>query len=109
MLARYFIDPLEALYASPLFTVKKLSRPNRAGVNKKWLKRTPALDPEPMTMADDIFAKLGGTKVYSKFDLSKGYYQLPMSADSKDYTTFTSHRGLFQGHALRSDLGTNEF
>src|SRR5260221_58 len=95
MLAMNIIEPSEALYASPLVIVKKSDGTNRVCVDYKRLNSMPAIDPEPMTMADDIFAKLGGTKVYSKFDLSKGYYQLPMSADSMDYTTFTSHRGLY--------------
>src|SRR5260221_7573310 len=95
MLAMNIIEPSEALYASPLVIVKKSDGTNRVCVDYKRLNSITAIDPEPMTMADDIFAKLGGTKVYSKFDLSKGYYQLPMSADSMDYTTFTSHRGLY--------------
>src|SRR5260221_981255 len=96
ILAMNIIEPSEALYASPLVIVKKSDGTNRVCVDYKRLNSITAIDPEPMTMADDIFAKLGGTKVYSKFDLSKGYYQLPMSADSMDYTTFTSHRGLYR-------------
>src|SRR5260221_2285509 len=96
MLAMNIIEPSEAHYASPLVIVKKSDGTNRVCVDYKRLNSITAIDPEPMTMADDIFAKLGGTKVYSKFDLSKGYYQLPMSADSMDYTTFTSHRGLYR-------------
>ena len=69
MLAMNIIEPSEAFYASPLVIVKKSDVTNRVCVDYKRLNSITAIDPEPMTMADDIFAKLGGTKVYSKFDL----------------------------------------
>jgi len=34
--------------------------------------------PEPMPTAEEIFAKLSGDRFFSKFDLSKGYWQVPV-------------------------------
>ena len=46
--------------------------------------------------ADEIFAKLAGSKYYSKFDLAKGYWQIPMNNEDRDLTTFICHQGLFR-------------
>ena len=37
-----------------------------------------------------------GCNYFSKFDLSKGYWQVPMKESYKNYTAFTTHRGLFR-------------
>ena len=44
----------------------------------------------------DIFAELCGSQYYSKFDFCKGYWQVPMSQEDMDLTTFVTHRGLFR-------------
>jgi hypothetical protein len=47
-----------------------------------------------MMSADDIFPKLAGSQYYSKFDFSKGYWQIPMADNSKDYTSCVTTAGL---------------
>ena len=48
-----------------------------------------------MLDTDDIFDRLGDSRFYSKFYLSRGYCQIPLDEPSKDYTTFTTaSRGL---------------
>ena len=51
-------------------------------------------DAEPMPNAD-IFAKLAGCKYFSKLDLSKGYWQIPLEECSKVKTAFQTPFGLF--------------
>ena len=43
-----------------------------------------------------LFAKLGKHRYFTKIDLAKGYWQVPMSQDSKDKTAFVAPVGLFQ-------------
>jgi hypothetical protein len=88
------IESSEAAYCSPLVIVKKSDGSNRVCVNFKNLNSITVFDPEPMMSADDIFPKLAGSQYYSKFDFSKGYWQIPMSDDSKDYTSFATSNGL---------------
>ena len=40
--------------------------------------------------------KLAGDRYHSKFDLTKGYWQIPVNEDDKYLTTFICHRGLFR-------------
>ena len=51
-------------------------------------------------MAEDIFYKIGDSEFYSKFDLAKGYWQIPIDEESKDVTVFTCHKGLFKFNVL---------
>ena len=47
-----------------------------------------------MPNADDIYIKLGSDRYFTKLDLSKGYWQIPMAED-KNKTGFVTHRGSY--------------
>ena len=63
-------------YASPVVVVKKKDNTNRVCVNYRKLNKLTVFDPEPMPTAGHLFQKLTGDKLYSKIDLSKGYWQI---------------------------------
>ena len=48
-----------------------------------------------MPIAKDIFSKLNKDCFFSKIDLSKGYWQIPMEASSVPYTGFVTDKGSF--------------
>ena len=48
-------------------------------VDYRKLNKLTVADPEPMTTAEDLFQRLGKSKYYSKIDLSKGYWQIPVA------------------------------
>jgi len=43
-------------------------------------------DAEPIPDQEEIFAQLSKAQYFSKIDLSKGYWQIPMSEESKHFT-----------------------
>ena len=45
---------------------------------------------------EEIFKELSGIKYFSKFDFSKGYWQVSMRPEDRDLTTFVTHKGLFR-------------
>ncbi len=55
-------------------------------------------DAYPMPRVDELFYRLGTTRIYSTLDLTKGYCQIPLS---KEKTTFTMPFGLHQFVTLR--------
>ena len=67
------IELSSASYASPIVIVKKSDGSNRVCVDYRRLNKITVFDPEPLPTAQEIFAKLKGNKLFSKFDLSKGY------------------------------------
>ena len=59
-----------------------------------------------MPSMEQIFSKLAGYKFISKLDLSKDYWQSPLSENSKKYTAFQTPLGLFQFTVLPFGLVT---
>jgi len=95
MLAMNVIEESSTAYASPVVMVKKLDGSTRVCVDYQKLNKVTIFDPEPMPTAEEIFAKLAGDRFFSKFDLSKGYWQVPVREEDRDLTTFICHKGLY--------------
>lgn len=53
-------------------------------------------DAYPMPRVDELLEKLGKAKFITRLDLTKGYWQVPLSAKSKEKTAFTTPDGLYQ-------------
>ena len=51
---------------------------------------------EPMQSQDEIFAKLSGDKYFSRIDLTKGYWQVPVAVADREKTAFATPDGLWQ-------------
>lgn len=96
MLSMDIIETSTAAYASPIVMVRKSDNSVRVCCDFRKLNKLTVFDPEPMTTADDIFVKLKGCQYFSKFDLSKGYWQVRMKESDKCYTSFITHEGLYQ-------------
>ena len=96
MISMDIIEKSTAAYASPVVMVKKADNSVRVCCDYRKLNKITVFDPEPMITADDIFVKLNGNRYFSKFDLSKGFWQVKMKETDKQYTAFISHQGLYQ-------------
>jgi transposase InsO family protein len=100
MLKAGIIERTDSPYAAPLVVVKKADGSNRLCCNYKQLNKITIFDPEPMTTTEEIFNKLSGSTIFSKFDFCKGYYQIGMKESSKDKTAFICSKGLFRFNVL---------
>jgi hypothetical protein len=49
----------------------------------------------PIPYIEDIMQACGGSMVFCKLDLAKGYYQIEVEEASKKYLTFVCRRGTF--------------
>ena len=54
------------------------------------------VDPEPMTMAEDLFCRLSDKKYLSKIDLTKGYWQIPVAPEDVYKTVFVTPDGQYE-------------
>ena len=96
MLKLNVIEPSTSPYAAPVVLVKKKDGSIRFCIDFRQLNRITVFDPEPMTNQQDIFTKLKGDKYFTKIDLCKGYWQIPMHVNDKEKTAFlVSDRGCF--------------
>jgi len=77
-------------YASPMLLVNKKDRDARLCVNYQRLNKQTVKDSHPLPRIDDLMDRLAGGKVFISLDLKSGYYQIPLSEDSKKYTAFVT-------------------
>ena len=82
-------------WAAPIVPVLKSDKKSIriCGDFKLTVNRVSKLDRYPIPKIDDLFAKLSGGVLFSKFDLSQAYQQLELDEDSKKYTVINTHRG----------------
>ena len=50
----------------------------------------------PIPTVDELLHSMNGSKVFSKLDLKWGYHQLELSPESRQITTFVTHKGLYR-------------
>ena len=86
----------DSAYASPVVIVRKKDGSNRICVDYRRLNKVTVFDPEPMAQMSDVFQSLGKDQYFSKFDLSKGYYQLAVSPEDVHKTSFVIQDGKFE-------------
>ncbi|XP_064651627.1 uncharacterized protein LOC135502607 [Lineus longissimus] len=96
MLDMGVIEPCDSPYSSPVVIVKKKDGSNRFCIDFRRINQITVFDPEPMADVESIFAKLAGCKYISKFDLSKGYWQVPLTEQAKEVSSFSVPFGHFR-------------
>ena len=96
MLKLGVIERSSSGYASPVVLVKKKDESVRFCIDFRKVNRVIMFDPEPMPNPEELFAKLRNGKYFSKIDLTKGYWQIPMSERSKEVTAFVTFDGQYQ-------------
>ena len=96
MLQAGMIEPSTSCWASPIVPVRKKDGSIRLCVDYRRLNSVSKHDAYPMPRIDDIIDRVGGAKYISALDLTRGYWQVPMSAADRHKTAFTTPMGLFQ-------------
>jgi hypothetical protein len=96
MLRMGIISHSKSPYACPLVAVKKPDGSLRTCCDTRKINLITEFDAEPVPDQEEIFAQLAGDRYFSKIDLSKGYWQIPMAEESKPFTAFVTHDGLYE-------------
>ena len=68
-------------YASPIVIVKKKDGSNRICVDYRKLNKVTVANHEPMKTPKDLFQRVGKSNYFSKIDLRKGYWQIPVAEE----------------------------
>ena len=66
------------------------------GDYKLTVNQAATTDSYPLPRIEDLFASLSGGQLFTKLDLAHAYQQVPLTDDSKVYTTINTHKGLYQ-------------
>ncbi|KAK7113091.1 uncharacterized protein [Littorina saxatilis] len=96
MLKLGVIEPANSPYNAPIVLVKKKGGKYRFCCDLRELNKVTVFDAEPITDVDHLFQSLGKAKFFTKLDLTKGYWCIPIVEEDRDKTAFTTSRGQFR-------------
>ena len=84
-----------APWCAGMVVVPKKSGEVRICVDLKPLNESVLREPYPMPKVDDTLALLSGATLFSKLDANSGFWQIPLSKESRPLTTFITPFGRF--------------
>lgn len=90
------IERSHSAYNSPVLAVKKSDGTHRLCIDFRALNDVLDTDAEPIPRVDTLFSEIGAKKYFSKLDFTKGYWQIPLSEESRAKTAFSTDTGLYQ-------------
>ena len=96
MLQMGVIRESKSLYASPVVVVRKKDGTNRVCVDYRNLNRLTVFDPAPGNTAEEIFQKMAKKKYFTRIDLGKGYWQIPVAEKDVPKTAFVTPDGTYE-------------
>lgn len=83
-------------WASPLMMVKKSNGDWRCCGDYRHLNAMTTKDAYPVPLLRDLTTRLNKAEIFSKIDLEKAYYQIPMKQEHIKKTAILTPFGLFQ-------------
>ena len=96
MEAQGIIRKAKGSWASPLHMVEKADGTWRPCGDYRLLNIATKPDLYPPPHMEDLSARLSGKKVFSKLDLRKGYYQVPVAPKDIEKTAVITPFGLYE-------------
>ena len=93
------LEPVEhSEWAAPIVALLKSDKQRVwiCGDFKQTINKVAKLDRYPIPRVQDLFAKVGGGKTFTKLDLSQAYLQVPLDEGSKKYVVINTQKGLFR-------------
>ena len=96
MLNLKVIEESHSPWSSPIVIVPKPDGSLRFCNDFRKLNEISAFDAYPMPRVDELIERLGPARYVSTLDLTKGYWQVPLTQRAKPKTAFSTPEGLFQ-------------
>ena len=90
------VVPSTSPWASPIVPVPKADGTVRVCVDFRRLNELTEGDPYYMVTLEEILERVGSSKVMSKLDLAKGFYQVEVDAQSREKTAFVCPFGKYE-------------
>lgn len=100
MLKNKIIQPSSSPWASPYIMVNKKGNEKRFCVDYRKLNSLTVKDIYPLPRIDDCLDRLGNAKIFSTIDLASGYWQVPLSRQSKAKTAFLAGNSAYEFNVM---------
>lgn len=95
MLDNGLAEPCSSNWASPCLLVKKADSSLRLCTDYRKVNSLSKPDLYPLPRMEDCIDQVGSAKFVSKFDLLKGYWQVPLSKRAREIAAFITPFGLY--------------
>ena len=96
MLQLKIIRESHSPYSSPAVVVRKKNGTNRVCVDYRKLNKVTVCDVEPMTPIVDLIQSLRNDRFFTKINLSRGYWQVPVAPGDIHKTAFSTPDGVYE-------------
>lgn len=106
MLDMGIVQHSQSPYASPIVVVKKKDGKIRLCIDFRKINNITIFDAEPIPNQDELITQLSNAKYFTKIDLTRGYWQIPLNEKSKQFTAFRSPLGLLEFNFMPFGLST---
>ncbi|XP_035266158.1 uncharacterized protein LOC118223565 isoform X2 [Anguilla anguilla] len=100
MLEMGVIEESHSSWSSPIVIVPKPDGSLRFCNDFRKLNEISRFDAYPMPRVDELIERLGPARFLSTLDLTRGYWQVPLTPQAKEKTAFVTPDGLFQYRVL---------
>ena len=99
-LAKGFIVPSKAPFASPVLFVRKSDGSLRFCVDYRKLNALSKKNRYPLPLINETLARLSRAKIFTKLDIRQAFHRIRISPESEELTAFRTRYGLFQYKVL---------
>ncbi len=96
LLANDFIEPSNSNWSSPCILVPKPDGSYRMCTDYRKVNNITKSDSFPIPRMEDCIDRIGNAKYVTKFDLLKGFWQVPLTPRAKEISAFVTPTGLYQ-------------
>lgn len=100
MLRLGIIEPSKSEWCHPVVLVPKKDGSIRFCIDFRYLNSVSQFDSYPTPRIDALIDRLGKAKYLTTIDLSKGYWQIPLTQQARPLTAFRTPWGLFHFRVL---------
>ena len=94
------IRPSRSPWAAGIVLTRKKAGSYRFNVDYRRLNDLTVPDAYPMPRIDEALAAMGGSRYFSGFDMTSGYWQVEMAEEDKPKTAFVTRDGLFEWNRM---------
>ena len=91
-----FIEPSQSEWSSPCILVPKPDATFRMCADYRKVNSVTKTDTFPIPLIDDCIDNIGQAKYVTKFDLLKGFWQIPLTNRAKEISAFVTPDELYQ-------------
>ena len=83
-------------WVSPIVCIPKKDNQIRLCIDMRQANKAIIRERHPMPTIDDLLHEMNGAVMFSKLDLSQSFHQIELDVNSRQITTFVTHKGLFR-------------